>query len=307
MAFITWTDPLLSELNLQSSDQTRATALINVACAAMDQYTNRRLENASFDKTFIIKLDGTIHVDAYPITSLNRVLSQKIAIMSFTCTAPISTIATTDTGVNLYTIVSGVPNTVTLTYATYPTLSQLTTAINAQSGWTATLENSANLGSMPSGDLVSGQSLSGSSGSSLYMFQDSGNLYQCDTRLGMLHVFIGNTWLATGNYLGYGGNFSDGQPMGWQWGADVSPNSLYSDMFRRCRVVWSGGYVSTDPEYPTLQRICAELVKNLWGSTYGLEDSQSIGYESLSLKDVNLNRVPITTRKMLDYFRNRSL
>lgn len=274
MAYIAWTSQYLAELNLAAGDQTRVEALIDAAGKSIDKYLRRKIEQAEYDDIYWIKGDGTIFLRAYPVDRITRILSNRQIVLHVTSSAVVSSFATSSTALTLTTIVNGSRTNVSLAYATYPSLTLLVAAINATSTWSADL--AGGFGAYPSADLMAGQTGLGN-GSPVNLWTDTSSPYECDCATGMVRITDTQYWLATGSFN-------------------------YPQFYNRCRVVWTGGY-STVPT--DLQRVCAELVKFYWDSKAGLINSETLGEYSYSLADVNLNRLPVSTRKILDSYKSR--
>jgi hypothetical protein len=314
--FILWDSPLLSELKLVSSDQTRATLLIQAAESAMDVYCNRLLRSQYVDEIYRVEIDGTIMLRAYPVTNLQRIQILQQQCMTVATTNPVGTLYVGSDSMTLYSInSSGVPANIEILFTNYPTVQLLADYINTLSGWSAIgLSYATN----PSADLINGQMMDCATGGyQVSIWVDQGIQYRVDAmsaQIGCLkaNLSAGNYWLITGAYLdnpfAYGSDYSSWANPGF--GSQAGPNSLFADQYLRCRVQYSGGLtqVANTSDWNALSRVCAETTISFWkDGLRQVERSKNDYYEASLFRDWNFNKLPISTRKILDAYRNRSL
>src|SRR5579863_4241563 len=223
---ISFGDPLLAKFNFPSSASTQVTAIINAMAAAMARYCNRHsFAQATYDMIWPLLTTGEIHLPVYPITRLIRISINWDSTLQITGPGPVIIVDTTTTAVNLQQSVSGVMTTVaTLTFASYPTLGQMATAISNTSGWAATVNSSYS--SYPSTDIVPGQLLQ-QNGTPLAIWDSASvSQYTGDFDRGIVRIGLPFNWFA---YDGSGGGKRGDSPF--------SP-PFFQD---RIRCQWVGG------------------------------------------------------------------
>jgi len=184
MASITWDDPLLAKFNFREDEQEKVEAMIAAVDAAVDTYTKRNLAEATYSRLCPVLSNGDVLLKAYPVTRLIRVQHERLEVVTIRTTAAIGIASTSTAALFLQALSNGVLVPTTLSYATYPTLTQLVAAINNVSGFTATVDTG--YGDYPSSDLVSGYQ---SSGESMRFAIHTGNGDFCvDEATGILHL-----------------------------------------------------------------------------------------------------------------------
>ena len=272
MPLITWDSQHLAGLNLQPSQEARVEAVINAVSKGITRYLNRELALAEYDKILPINSGRVIFLNSYPVKHVSRLMTGKTSALTVRNTsAQVATIATTSTGLQLLSVTAGVRTNTTITYALNVKLSALATAINAISGWEATV--ATGYGDYPSSDLVIGQSVKAKTSQQLALWQDTDSSYEVDNARGMIQNFgYQNSWLT---------------------------GSVYH---ASARVIWTGGF-ETVPE--DIQMVCGQLVAQEIDQKQGLLSSESLGEYSYSISTENLNRLPVTSKKLLDAYRDR--
>lgn len=185
MASINWDDPLLDKFNFQASDQTRVEAIIAAVDSAVDVYCKRNLAEATYDRMVSVLTNGDVHLKAYPVSRLVRVLYDRLEVLTVTTTAKIGVVSTGSGAIFLQALANGVLVPTTLTYADYPTLGQLVTAISAVSGFTASVDS--DYADYPSTDLVPGVHLQNPN-MKLPIFYGNNAGFSVDSESGILHL-----------------------------------------------------------------------------------------------------------------------
>lgn len=315
MGFITNSSELLADLNITSTaDQNKADALIAVADQFITTYCNRQFNFNTYDKVFQIKADGVIFLDAYPVQTVLRVVLDRISAMTISCTSAVASFSTgvdTSDVVHLYLYDPTTSSTpIDLSSATFATLSSLATAVGTHAGWSATVQTGYD--AHPSSDLLPGlTSVATGGGGQLQIWSDQGTAqYGVDLENGYIRALIGAQWFTAGFDLWGGNQFGNDLGTGnvatdWIFGTGAwQPYGYWSDMYRKARIVWQGGY-STIPQ--DLCQVEAAIVKSLWNDKNLLLTSEKIGYVEYTKALINLDRVPMTERRILDSYRNRSV
>lgn len=315
MANLTYSSDLLSDLNISgSSQQAKCTAIIAGVEQFMVTFCNRQFTLATYTKVFPIKSEGVIFLDAWPVQTILRVTLDRVSAMTISSTADVATFATgtvDDVG-HLYLYAPAVSaDPIDLSFATYTTIGDLATAINGQSGWSATVVSQYS--GYPTSDVYPGLSCTAANqGSGLQIWSDQGTAqYQVEPDSGFIRALIGAQWFVNGFDL-WGGN-SWGEDYGsnsnvaldWQFGIGAwQPYGYWSDVYRRARVVWTGGY-STLPA--DLLQAEADMVKSIYNGKDGYVVREKLGYHEYELAPLNIDRMPMTARRVLDSYRNRGL
>jgi len=150
--------------DLASSDAARLPTLITAASRLIEQWTGRRFESLTVDEITTPMSDGRIYTRHRPILAIDRIAVDAEPLIHVWNTgsaqAFVRTVDSGDpfvskpaTGIELVRIVAGARVSTTLTFASYPTLTQLVAAINAVgNGWAATVD--ASYGDWASTELV---------------------------------------------------------------------------------------------------------------------------------------------------------
>lgn len=274
MALITWQSDYLSHLGATAADEDRLTALIASASNAIERYTHRYFERAERDQVFYNRT-WDILLPAYPIDYVARVCIQPTDVLTIRATGEVATFGVGESALNLRRVVSGVSSSTALSFATYPTLAALAAAM--PTGFTATV--ASGYGAYPSADLVRKQG-NCKYGAALAIWIDGSGTYHVDAKRGILSL--------------------RGQSPLHQWLAD-------SEGFEhdQVRVVWSGGYATVPDD---LQDVCAQLVAAAFKpNKSGLVQSESLGEYSYSVSIADVERLPITARRVLQSYKDRVL
>lgn len=267
MPSMTWNDPLLTRFGF--TDQTKTEAIITAVDAALDRYCGRNLAEATHDRVCTVLGTGDVHLKAYPVSKVLRVLNERVEVLTITATGTIG-IANTMTGaITLQNLSGGTLVSTVLAYADYPTLSELATAIGNVSGFDASV--ASDYTDYPSTDLVAGQHWQGGTNGTQHMLFSiwcgDGGSYDCDHATGILH-------------LGF-------------------------RSYPQCRVQWIGGYAS----YPDdLKMVVAEMVGSVAKGQYGTITGESFGGEySYTIGSIDVRALPVTMRSVIDSYKDRSL
>lgn len=268
-AYIEWDSAYLARLSLLAADQTRVEAEIEAKSAAIDKYLGRFIVKAEYDQVFLNRT-YEILLPAYPVDYVARVMTSKVDVATLTGSSAVSTFGVSSTALKLVKIVNGARTTTSLSFASYPTLSQLAAAATAVSGWSMTV--ASDYQSYPSTDLVEGQTGSAKHGAAISLWTDGSN-YEVDARRGAVNLR---------------GNWSSA------WLAD----SCYQP--EQVRIVWTGGY---DPIPTDLQQICADLVASDWDKSKSRQlVSESLGEYSYTLDVASL---PLSSKTILSKYKDR--
>lgn len=268
MAFITYSSTYLEKYNIADNDQT--TAYIAAAGKAIEKYCNREFESSERDRVLVTQ-GSTVFLPAYPVTSIARVCTDQVAVLTLACTATPSSYTVTSTGLVLTSYTNGTRTTQTLLFASFPTLSQLVAGLSGV--WSGSV--SGGYGSYPSTDLVSG--VSGTSSMQLPIWRDASNYY-CDLDRGIVSVgYSTSHWFLT-----------DGTSCPTQ-----------------VRCVWTGGYTSIPED---IQRATAEIVGTMADTTNSdAIVSENVGYYSYTLDASRMANLPISTKQILNSYKDRNI
>ena len=132
----------ITSVTLNATEQNSLANLITAVSRAIKRYTRRDFILSTYDEYYNGNGDRRLLVRQYPIQSITRVGYGPYSVMrvSNSNNYPRATAATNSTGMTLFYIDnSGNPNSTTLSFSNYPTISTLATAINALgNGWSAT-------------------------------------------------------------------------------------------------------------------------------------------------------------------------
>lgn len=154
-------------------------------------YCRKNLVATSYKEQY----DGTggnyLSLDNYPITAVNRLsidTDDAISILN-TNTGAVASVSVSSSAVSLYK--DG--TTTSLSFTTYSTLTTLVAAINATSGWSASLMSS-NFGSYPSTVLMTKFGLSSINNNTVYLpmpSEDSEDDFDVDVATGIIYSPFG--------------------------------------------------------------------------------------------------------------------
>ena len=124
-------------------------AMIDLVSTAVATRLDRTFESATYRKWHNGTGTPTLQLDQWPVLALYGLgVSYQNAITITNTSAQYAAIQTTETGFTLFFVTAGIETESTLLFVTYPTVTLLAAAVNALSGWSATVLS--NLGSQPS-------------------------------------------------------------------------------------------------------------------------------------------------------------
>jgi hypothetical protein len=149
-----------------SSQDALLTALITAISDEIAQYCRRDFVSKTYDELYNGNGDRRLLLRQYPIQSIQSVRYRPVTVLKISNTNTAlnqqARVQITNLGLTLTRVASGVKTTdVSLTYAAYPTLNALASAVNALgNGWSAQVvgDASGDYGLWPSGDLYVGPS-----------------------------------------------------------------------------------------------------------------------------------------------------
>jgi len=306
MPSILWNDPLLAKFNFQPSQEAQITAIIQAVDFAIDRETKRNILYNQWDRCFTMLGTGEIHLSSWPVEAVLRVMDRQIFCVQIAGTATINNVSTTTSSVILTQISGGISTVTMLTYAAYPTLNALVEAINNVATFSATLGQSID-GDLPSSDLKAGQSVA----------------ITTQTPTGALAVWTGapgSFGLATPDLpilnLFYGTQFGDRFAAGFN-GYEPSPARMHAGNqsevwpYQKIRVVWTGGYGNDGPcPYPEdLASVVAQMTGYMATDRTGVITSENfgVGKYQYSVGQVQLDKLPLTYRKILNSYKFRKV
>lgn len=271
MALIDFDSEYLTGYGFAASEEDRVTALIASAGKAMEKFCRREFESS--ERSYVLPVqNGSVLLPAFPVITCSRVLTDQVGAVTLACTANPHSYSVTQTGLSLVSYTAGVRTSTSLLFATYPTLSSLVAAL--PSGWSGSV--SSGYGAYPSIDLVWG--VSGTGGTALPIWTDASDYY-CDLANGIVNLgYSSSNWFIAGD-------------------------SAYCS--RSAKVVWTGGYTSIPED---LQQACGEVVGSLYSSkNSGALVSENLGDYSYTLDANRLSALSVSTRQILNSYRNRIL
>lgn len=187
------------------------TGLLNAADAAVKTYCQRTFEAGNFRERLMMPENGTdLFLAEWPVTMVNQCsVAGTEAIDIWNTTAVRARVTVTPTAVVLRSFVSGSWIESELTFASYPTLSQMKTAIEAVSGWDAEL-NTAVVGTEPSdelAELIGPADASESKHITLYLMDDDLDI-TTDRDAGIITIKSFGTWSTEKILVDYDGGYS---------------------------------------------------------------------------------------------------
>lgn len=295
----------LSAITLTQAQTDYLPYAVQAASNMTRSFCNRDFNRQTYTEYHPPSLEGLILLGQAPVNSLTRVSANldiavtvtasesafQIAYLSFTSTGDYSGSDTAQvyTGIQLTSVASGVTTTTAITFAANPTISQLVSAINAVSGWTATL-NSSSYGAWPTSEIYcqdGGQGAIGGNGVFLQVFSQDISA-RVDHRTGM--IALGPGYSTTG--------------FGPKWGPDwlaFDTPAYWPNFNTIVRVVYDAGY---DVIPPLVQQSVADITKVIllrFLSDYTLK-KESIGAYSYELRDI-WDAIPVSARQSLSLYR----
>jgi hypothetical protein len=148
------------ELQGVANQDSLLSTLITAASDAIEKYCRRYFVSTSYDELYNGTGDKRLLLRQYPIQSMQSVRYRPVTVLKITNSSSANQqarVAVSSTGLVLTGVASGVKTTITsVTWASYPTLQAVASAINALgSGWSAQVVGSASgdYGLWPSADL----------------------------------------------------------------------------------------------------------------------------------------------------------
>lgn len=250
------TDPSYCQSNqfLSAVSSQELDSLLEAASAAIRRFCRRNFNQQSYT-LYLVGPNSPYDIlmlPEPPIIQITRVATNPTVVLQISnnsATFQRATVATTNTGIVLYTIASGVPSTnASITYALYPTVQAVANAINALNlGWVATPV--AGYALYPSADFKTVQGAmtasQNSGGAGLEMFLET-----C--------AFGGFGFYSPGASIGSTG-----------WRFDQAKSVIYGalppsrDGIPNIRVDYVGGF---DPVPDDVQRACMLTAVSLWSA-----------------------------------------
>jgi hypothetical protein len=223
----------LNNLAVSGNETTTLAALIAAVSKSIAAYCGRKFCSTVHDELYNGDGQPRLLLRHYPILSVQRVAGCPTVVLRLRNTDTSNqraTVAVTDTGLTLTRVASGVSNSDTVAFATYPTLTTLAAAVTALgNGWSATV--TANLDNFAAADLRS--------------LQGAASAAQSDAglRIHMLELT----------------DFEIDPDRGWL--LRRSPDQVWSGGVHYWRVIYTAGY-TTIPE--DVQEACAQWVAALF-------------------------------------------
>ena len=131
--------------------------LINAVSMEVESYLDRQVLSRSYSELIDFTEDNYFTLAQAPVTAVTRLMVGHLAVMTVGFSGTNATRASIRlddavTTLNMRSMTTGVETTTDLTIATYATITLLAAAINAVTGWTATVN--ASHGHYPAEDLV---------------------------------------------------------------------------------------------------------------------------------------------------------
>lgn len=278
MSWISFSSNYFKGLQVPEADREYFSALIGSAIEFVEKFCGRKFLLQEHTEVVRACQDGALILPNPPIESISRVCIYNMGgvLTVSNSTAQVATVGTTDTGVKLLRINSGVSTESTLLYTSYPTLTSLATAITTLgNGWSASVASGFAL--YPSVDLMAAQYGSAVGGVTLDYWEDwTGYVpMRTDTKKGIIQIADSDT---------------------------ISPWVGPFGRFNTVRITYRGGFVDV-PE--GIKYATSELVKSAYSGAEGRIKSESLGSYSYSLDDID--SLPMSIRKILAHYKERGL
>jgi hypothetical protein len=290
---IDWTSDYLSKQHYTASDAARITARIEAATKGIQRYCNRDFLSTTYDEQPRVIQFSMAPLKQFPVTNVARVCDTVVpffSIINTDNTVTNATFSTSATGITLTHVIGGQTTTTVIDYVTEDDSddSDIVATINGVGhGWTAT--NVAGYATYGVDDIMTGQFGNCKSIRSVCGWLDTPSPVRVDYGTGILYLSLNrlNSQFLTNDF--------------WP---DVMGGQNYFG--QRLRVIYTAGY---NPwEIPAdLQQACADIVA-LMDSDNRVMASESLGAYSYSVASAldALARLPITTRRILESYRDRS-
>lgn len=298
---------VLSQCPEIASNPTKVAALPNMLLKATQ--TIRRYCNCTFTRRVFTEylsptLEGEMMLQEMPINRVSRISWKLQTAIEITADSSVYQVASVDydmtdnalpnpfnvtyTGVNLTGYAAGVASSNSIAFSSLTTINDLATAVNALSGWTATI-NDSSYANWPIGELYCDGTSQGAIGNGvqLQVFSEDVSTSRLDRKTGSLYVpngFAGTTF-------------------GPRWGPDWMAWNNYSasENYNVVRVTYDAGYTAIPP---VVQQAAVEIVKvafNRLDLDYARK-RETVGEYSYELRD-NLNlSIPDPVRQDLAPF-----
>jgi hypothetical protein len=144
--------------SFDTADTTLLGHMVSACSAFAEKWCRRTFTATSYEELYIGDGDTVLLLNQYPIISVSRVACnlQSVLSVNYGGSAARATVAVAPTGLTMVSVASGVATTSSLLFATYVSITALAAAVNAVSGWVATVQASA-YGGLPSSDLLAQQ------------------------------------------------------------------------------------------------------------------------------------------------------
>lgn len=192
----------LSDLNLSDTQLDFLPTAIGLASDVVRQHCNRWFTRRTITREYCPSYDGRVMLPEMPINEVLRVAADKSLALTVQCSGTSNQQARcyfsttgdragglTVTGLTLVRVSSGVSTSNTLLFATYATISSLSTAINALGGgWTSVVNGG--LDAWGTDQIVGGDTAQGclTDGASLYVYSSDMSDYVMDWQTGLLYL-----------------------------------------------------------------------------------------------------------------------
>ena len=273
--------------------------VIDAATKSIRKYCSRHFTRRTVTKEFTPNYQGQIRLDDIPVNQVSRIATgrdsamwitgpnnSQIANVKYSFTGDYDS-GIANTGLILTSIASAVTTSTTLLFATYTTLASLASAINATSGWHASVASGYSL--WPSTELVGADSAQGaltSSGCQL-------DVYSTDAAMERLDPLTGMIWLGTGIY---GGSLNTPA-----WGPDYVAFLPTLKVPTRVKITYDAGY-TTIPS--PVAMACIETVQAVFSrlTTDQIIQSETADAYSYQLRD-QLDFLPDAVKHALAPYR----
>ncbi len=302
----------LSEVALTDTQRDFIPYLINAASQAVRSWCHERYFDLRVDLVdwLDVALDGYVRLTQVPVQSVTRIQAQpQLALTVANLSSGVQTAscyfahtgfvggygvnAWTATGLTLVWVSSGVANTTTLLFATYPTVSQLAAAINAVGfGWQA--QSITALNGWLCTELTNGFI---SQGCTAMDIPGSGAQFNVlvDTQGQLLDPKVGLLWV--------GVQYQNSNAQRWgPGGYEMFTDSPSANQLGKCKVTYTAGF----PVIPADVQIgCAMLVKwnlELFKQELILKSEKAADY-AYELNTMMVHAIPATVQEKLGRFR----
>lgn len=127
--------------NFNQDDVNVLTNILKACSAFVERYCHRTFASNTYDELYNGTEDHNLLLNNFPVTAVARVATGLETVLTVTNSNEnnsVARVAVTATGLTLTSMLNGTLTNTTLTFASYPTLSAMATAINLIAGWEAT-------------------------------------------------------------------------------------------------------------------------------------------------------------------------